>query len=605
MGIDFQIIVLRLPKSNVMACEGSSRAFLTFLTLLIILCFATTRSVECKPVKEISNEFTLKWDLQKIFQKSLVLPSAQSSGVVCAGCTIVVGLIEQLSQIYSNTTEEIMKMLCSWLPDKLQKECDILVEIYGPYIILFIDNHETPDRICNLLNACQNETCHLFPLPKKNVFLRKYSIDPRVLNFERPESLGNGDWPWERVADHKPFFDVDRDLFSEAQTLRGFSWRGADCNDRDASIYPGRKLSSHPDSVDHNCNGIFGVDKETGKTYEELLCGSTPVWGSILLGDSAGAHFHVPPEWITASELHEDVFFDMIPIAENEFDWPSMSSATGYENLTWWGYPHGPMDSAYLRIRLANRCSHRDYQNIGVNGARSGSMAHDIIKTFARNQTSDHPAFVTFALIGNDVCHSEHSSSPFTSPQEFYNNVVESLDYLDTVLPTGSRVMLIGLVDGRVLYDALANRVHPIGSTNNNVFYSDYYDYMNCLYISPCFGWMNTDAYWRNVTSQHAMKLNEVYKQIIANHTYKHFDMYFIDDPIQDIIDIWHKRGGETWQLIEPVDGFHPNQLANALTTEFLWTIYEKLNILPPVNPNNAMIEKLFGDQGGHYPNKL
>jgi len=44
---------------------------------------------------------------------------------------------------------------------------------------------------------------------------------------------------------------------------------------------------------------------------------------------------------------------------------------------------------------------------------------------------------------------------------------------------------------------------------------------------------MNTDAYWRNVTSQHAMKLNEVYKQIIANHTYKHFDMYFIDDPIQ------------------------------------------------------------------------
>lgn len=43
--------------------------------------------------------------------------------------------------------------------------------------------------------------------------------------------------------------------------------------------------------------------------------------------------------------------------------------------------------------------------------------------------------------------------------------------------------------------------------------------------------------------------------------------------------------------------GFHPSQIANALTIEVLWPEYEKLKLLPPVNPNNALIAKLFGDQ--------
>ncbi len=36
--------------------------------------------------------------------------------------------------------------------------------------------------------------------------------------------------------------------------------------------------------------------------------------------------------------------------------------------------------------------------------------------------------------------------------------------FQDTILPSGSDVVLMGLADGRILYEALANRIHPIGS---------------------------------------------------------------------------------------------------------------------------------------------
>jgi acyloxyacyl hydrolase len=66
---------------------------------------------------------------------------------------------------------------------------------------------------------------------------------------------------------------------------------------------------------------------------------------------------------------------------------------------------------------------------------------------------------------------------------------------------------------------------------------------------------VDSDAHWRNATTQRAMELNQVYTQIIANHTFKNFDMYYFDPPLKAVIEQWNKAGGETWQLIEPVDG--------------------------------------------------
>ena len=58
-----------------------------------------------------------------------------------------------------------------------------------------------------------------------------------------------------------------------------------------------------------------------------------------------------------------------------------------------------------------------------------------------------------------------------------------SLFFQEGRLPKGSYVFLTALADGRVLYDNLYNRTHPIGSLKNDVTYSQFYDYFNCLQV--------------------------------------------------------------------------------------------------------------------------
>ena len=64
----------------------------------------------------------------------------------------------------------------------------------------------------------------------------------------------------------------------------------------------------------------------------------------------------------------------------------------------------------------------------------------------------------------------------------------------------------------------------------------------------------------------------------------------------------WAKKGGQTYQLIEPVDGFHPSQWAQPLITDITWQLLRQnqSQMIPPTNPNNARIESIFGDQGGY-----
>jgi acyloxyacyl hydrolase len=73
-------------------------------------------------------------------------------------------------------------------------------------------------------------------------------------------------WQWlidlftQRFGDkHNPPFDLDNDSFSDISTFRGYHWRGADCNEFDAKVYPGRK-EGKSNIRDHDCNGIWGRD---------------------------------------------------------------------------------------------------------------------------------------------------------------------------------------------------------------------------------------------------------------------------------------------------------------------------------------------------------
>ena len=94
------------------------------------------------------------------------------------------------------------------------------------------------------------------------------------------------------------------------------------------------------------------------------------------------------------------------------------------------------------------------------------------------------PAFVVYALIGNDVCHGQPTFDVMTTPAQFKTNVLNALDYINSTVPAGSFVVFIGLAEGEILWNTMWNRTHPIGCT-----YEDVYDFLNCLEISPCWGW--------------------------------------------------------------------------------------------------------------------
>jgi acyloxyacyl hydrolase len=88
----------------------------------------------------------------------------------------------------------------------------------------------------------------------------------------------------------------------------------------------------------------------------------------------------------------------VVEVLEDEIDWPHRSAWTGFVNNTSY-----PSSSLYKYMVDRNHCNHRDYQNIGVNGCRSGALENNVILSFARNQT-DKPALIFFELVGNDVC---------------------------------------------------------------------------------------------------------------------------------------------------------------------------------------------------------
>jgi len=530
--------------------------------------------------------------------KMLMLGNGVNGGTGCAACTIGVGLVDQLAVIHNETVAAVVAKACSWFPEPMQPDCKEIVDKYGPFVIKYLAEHLSPDEACIKMTVCKSPTCQLFP-STSYAKAKHAALNPGPA----PELLTMSPWAWikkeiNRVFNtHEPLVDLDDDLFSTEKTLRGSSWRGKDCNDLQKGVYPGRK--GDQSEIDNNCNGISGVDSATGKTWEETYCEGTNPLGTVILGDSAAAHFHIPPEYLSPPDMNSTTYSELIYILENEFDWPQQSSTTAFVT-TADKYDPGPIDSLYERMVKHNRCNHRDYQNIAVNGARSGSMNSTIVRSISRDQEFDKPALVLYALIGNDVCNGHPDYwNRMTTPQQFYANVVAALDYLDTKLPKGSHLVFVGLPDGRILYDSMHNRTHPIGG---GVDYTHVYDFLNCLEISPCYVWMNSNATIRDAGSARAAELSAVYPQIIANHTYKNFDMTYYDYPIAEVIAEWEKKGGHPWDLIEPVDGFHPNQLAMALTAADLWAKLEKDHPtwLGSPNPNNDAILKQFGDQGGY-----
>ncbi|XP_047705228.1 acyloxyacyl hydrolase isoform X1 [Prionailurus viverrinus] len=545
-------------------------------------------------------------------------PSTRNpNGHTCLACVAVVSMIEQLAQVHNSTVETSMERLCSYLPEKLflKATCYLVIEMFGPDIIKLLSTDMNADVVCHTLKFCKQDPgqplCHLYPLPKEPW---KFTLEKArqivkkspALKYSR-SSADICSLPFLAkicqkiklaIKNSVPFKDVDSDKYSVFPTLRGYHWRGKDCNDSNKMAYPGRRPDNWDVHEDSNCNGIWGVDPKDGIPYEKKFCEGSQPRGIILLGDSAGAHFHISPEWITASQMSLKSFINLPTALTNELNWPQISGATGFlDSIS--GIKE---NSIYLRLRKRNHCNHRDYQNISRNGASSQNLDR-FIESLSRDPLLDHPAIIIYAMIGNDVCNGKADPVPeMTTPKKLYSSVMKTLKYLNSHLPNGSHVILYGLPNGTFLWDNLHNRYYPLGQLNKDVTYAHFYSFLNCLQVSPCHSWMSSNKTLRNLTSERAKQLSNTLKNIATSQKFTNFDLFYADFDFQEVTEEWQKRGGEPWQLIEPVDGFHPNEVALLLLADRLWKKVELHwpQVLGKENPFNPQIEQVFGDQGGH-----
>ncbi|XP_069586330.1 acyloxyacyl hydrolase isoform X1 [Ranitomeya imitator] len=544
-----------------------------------------------------------------------VLGSEQE--VSCIGCVLIVSMVEQLAQIHNSSTREAMERLCSYLPEEggIRGICCLIADIFGADLIKLLTLSLKADVICYAVKLCKSEplqpVCHLYEKPvmglkrsikqaekivRKSNYMQNYEILSGV--FLKICSLPLFRTICKTIDSSEPAEDYDKDNFSVFPSLRGYHWRGKDCNDINNSIYPGRSPKDWDSLQDSNCNGIWGFDPEDGIPYEKKFCAGTDSKGIIILGDSAAAHFHIPPEWLTPMTLSKNSFSNLALAISNELDWPQFSMYTGFQNSTIGGWTQ----SLYLRLRDWNRCNHRDYQNIARNGGSSGNL-HSYLTSMARNQQLDKPAIVFYAMIGNDVCNpSVDTLKSMTTPKEMRTNVLKELKYLDMNLPKGSHVILVSLADGRFLWNTLHDRYHPLGQLNKDITYEQFYGFLSCVKTNPCEGWMNKNETLRNLTTERAEQLSRVLQDITTTEKFSNFQLSYYENLYQKVSAKWEHFGGNPWDLLEPVDGFHPNQIASAVGADLIWeeTILKQPEIFGKQNPFNQEIIKRFGDQGGH-----
>jgi lysophospholipase L1-like esterase len=580
-----------------------------------------------------------------------------SNNMGCTICTIGLGLVEQHS--LQLKLESKLKAKCEKQGKLLKSKCEDAVE----KTVTSLLKKARPETLCDKMNMCDGyQQCQLYPewplpsLPaspqdwpterrlldvkdlggdhhilKKYLteFIQKYKLDdaekPNFYTWARvlasllrdlhSDNSEDGDVAEDAitdgadgcdkkdiqchiqaVVDHKPIQDGDGDLFSSTKKeLRGTDWRGTDCDDTSDAVYPGRKTGDDA-SVDHNCNGIVGGNATA--SYEDMFCSNSQQRGLIMLGDSATAHFHLPPQWLTADGWNVK---GLKTFEQDELDFPMCSWGTGSADPELCPYqypmngnPDGKVVSLYTLMRERNMCMNNDFQNIGVNGARITS-SDGLVNAMARDGANDHPALVWLTLLGNDVCNGHPGTDHMTTPEAFYDSAMASLQKLDAQLPPNSFVVSVALFDGELLYDTMHDQQHPMGPA-----YHDVYDYMNCMEVSPCLGWLNSNQTMREATTERAHELDAVYEKIVETQasTFKNFQyIYFKPEWKAMFAQFAEDYGVENLpHLIEASDGFHPSQTGNAMFAQEFFNFLEKNHpdAIGPINPFNEEISQMF-----------
>jgi acyloxyacyl hydrolase len=273
---------------------------------------------------------------------------ADDSGKDCMVCTMMLGVMEQYAWAANLPLPEAAAQWCSDVTASvsfLDGACKLMLQPIMEQASADFAKRISPDVTCRTLGKCNNTpggaTCTLFPVwpppshsseaPRLGVhpgiegdvkamhehyasvvgkFLNVHAITEELLQTRLADLVRAGaiDSPTlqqlAKDAPHAswlpvPLPDLDGDKYGAMFTVRGLQWRGKDCNDLDAQIYPGRNaLQGDFDAQsDSNCNGISGVEPNSKQPWESLLCAPYPTRGVLAIGDSATAHFSIPPSW--------------------------------------------------------------------------------------------------------------------------------------------------------------------------------------------------------------------------------------------------------------------------------------------------------------------
>ena len=171
--------------------------------------------------------------------------------------------------------------------------------------------------------------------------------------------------------------------------------------------------------VDSNCNGIYGVDPNSQIPWEDALCSQYPSRGILAIGDSATAHFSLPPSFVTPEGFNMSTYHGLIQDLFTEIDWPHCSWSTAWANSTVCPYSSLEITSIYQKMLERNRCMHRDYVNAGVNGASVNNIIDDgpivpsnytgALQALPSRYKVDGPSTVFFSMIGNGQAHNKNN----------------------------------------------------------------------------------------------------------------------------------------------------------------------------------------------------
>ena len=75
---------------------------------------------------------------------------------------------------------------------------------------------------------------------------------------------------------------------------------------------------------------------------------------------------------------------------------------------------------------------------------------------------------IYFYVIGTPLTLSK-TENYMTTEEEFRKYTTKTLEQLDATLPEGSYVVHTGLADGRVLWDMMHDRLHPLGEYGKDI----------------------------------------------------------------------------------------------------------------------------------------